>query len=78
METLSIEDPVWGTIQIKRWFGLHFKQAADIPMEIILFQRKGVKLSIDAATKPIWLACIIEQIPTLEQIWSLYSFFSTL
>jgi len=69
--TLELEDPVWGTIEIKRWNGLHFRNTADIPMEIILIQRKGVKLSIDAA-KPVWLACLVEQMPPLEEIWSIY------
>ncbi len=69
VEILELEDPVWGTIEIKHWTDLHFRNTADIPMEIILIQRKGVKLSTDAA-KPIWLACLVEEMPQEPSIWS--------
>ena len=50
---------------------LHFREAADLPMDIILIQRKGMKLSADAA-KPIWLACQLEQMLPLREFWPLY------
>jgi hypothetical protein len=71
VETLEIDDPVWGKIEIKHWTGLHFRETADVPMDIILIQRKGKNLSADAA-KAIWLACLIEKMPTLVEIWPLY------
>jgi hypothetical protein len=46
-------------------------ESADIPMDIILIQRKGTKLSADAA-KPIWLACLLEQMLPLAEFWPLY------
>jgi len=36
VETVELEDPVWGTIEIKRWNGLPERNTADIPMKIIL------------------------------------------
>ncbi len=68
LEILEIEDPKWGLIEIKHWTNLHFREAADLPMDIILIQRKGMKLSADAA-KPIWLACQLEQMLPLREFW---------
>jgi hypothetical protein len=70
-ETIEIDDSVWGKIEIKRWRGLHFRETADVPMDLILIQRQGTKLTVDTA-KPIWLACLIEQMPKLEALWSIY------
>ena len=69
--TQEIDDPKWGKIEIKHWTGLHFRESADIPMDIILIQRKGTKLSVDAA-KPIWLACLLERMLPLAEFWPLY------
>ena len=69
--TEEIDDLKWGKIEIKHWTGLHYRESADIPMDIILIQRKGTKLSADAA-KPIWLACLLEQMLPLEEFWPLY------
>jgi hypothetical protein len=70
-EVKQIDDPVWGQVEIKRWRGLHFRATADVPMDVILIQRQGTKLTVEAA-KPIWLACLIEEMPNLEAIWSIY------
>ena len=57
VETIEINDPTWGVIEIQRWSQFHFYQSAEHPMEIILIQRKGKGLSQTAA-KPMWLAWI--------------------
>lgn len=67
----EIDDPKWGKIEIKHWTNLHFREAAALPMDIILIQRKGKNLSADAA-KPIWLACQLEQILSIVEFWPLY------
>ena len=41
-------------------------------MDIVLIQRKGIKLNTNNTVKPIWLACIFEKMPPLEEIWPLY------
>ncbi len=53
LELIEINDPTWGKVEIQRWSQLHFLQAADHPMEVILVRRKGKKLSSKAA-KPMW------------------------
>ena len=67
----KIDDVKWGKIEIKHWTGFHFRQSANIPMDIILIQRKGTKLSA-AQAKPIWLACLLEQMLPLIDFWPLY------
>jgi hypothetical protein len=69
--TKLLNDPKWGRIEIKHWTGLHFRESANIPMDILLIQRKGTKLS-DDAVKPIWLTCLFEQMLPLEEFWPLY------
>ena len=70
-QSQEIDDAKWGKIEIKHWTNLHFREAAALPMDIILIQRKGKNLSADAA-KPIWLACQLEQMLPLEEFWPLY------
>ncbi len=45
LELIEIDDPTCGKLKIQRWSQLHFLQAADQPLEVILVQRKGKKLS---------------------------------
>lgn len=71
IESQEIDDPVWGTIEMKRWSQLHFRQSARIEMELILIQRKGDSLKSDQL-KPIWLAALLETPLPLAQYWSLY------
>jgi hypothetical protein len=70
-ESILIDDPTWGAIEIRRWRSLHFRQTADVAMDIILIQRLGKSLTAEAA-KPIWLACLIDKMPPLAEIWSFY------
>ena len=71
VESLEVDDPGWGKVQIQRWSQLHFRHSASQPMEVILIQRKGKSLSSRTA-KPMWLACLLEEALPLESIWRLY------
>ncbi len=71
IESIKINDPTWGTVEIQRWSQFHFYHSADHPMEIILIQRKGKGLSKKAA-KPMWLAWIGEEELSLEELWKHY------
>jgi hypothetical protein len=71
VETVEIDDPKWGKMEIKRWEGLHFRSSADIPMTIVLIQRKGPGASA-STPKPIWLACLLSQEIPLSEFWPLY------
>ncbi len=71
IESVEINDPTWGIVEITRWSKFHFYQSAEQEMEIVLIQRKGKELSKKAA-KPMWLAWIGDQILSLKWIWELY------
>ena len=55
----------------RRWRSLHFRATADIAMDIVLIQRQGKNLTADAA-KPIWLACLGEEMLPPSEIWPIY------
>ncbi|MDJ0842943.1 transposase [Crocosphaera sp.] len=65
VESIEINDPTWGRVEITRWSKFHFYQSASQPMEIVLIQRKGKGLSKKAA-KPMWLAWLGEEILSLK------------
>ena len=71
VESIEINDPNWGEIEIQRWSQFHFYHSADHPMEIILIQRKGKGLSQNAA-KPMWLAWIGKENLSLKSLWQHY------
>jgi hypothetical protein len=71
IENQEFEHPVWGQIELKRWKSLHFQQTADQPMDLVLIQRVGHKIT-DKNIKPIWLACLIDENLSLDDIWNLY------
>ena len=71
VESITINDPIWGQIKIQRWSKFHFYQSADHPMEIILVQRQGKGLSKKAA-KPMWLAWIGAEKISLKSLWEFY------
>ena len=71
IESIEIDDPTWGRVEIKRWSQFHFYHSADHPMEIILIQRQGKGLSKKAA-KPMWLAWIGQEKLSLEELWKYY------
>ena len=67
VESIEIDDPTWGVIEIQRWSQFHFYHSPDHPMEIILIQRQGKGLSKKAA-KPMsrrldWLGKTLSRIP---------------
>ncbi len=71
IESIEVDDPTWGKVEIQRWSQLHFRQAAEHPMEVILIQRKGKGVSKKAA-KPMWLAWVGEERLSLESYWHHY------
>ena len=69
--TLEIEEPKWGTVQIQRWSGLHFRLSAAHPMQLLRITVFG-KHSGKRSLKPMWLGWLGEEMPGLEQTWHAY------
>ena len=71
VESIKISEESGREVEIKRWSHYHFYHSAKHPMEIICIQRKGKSLSrVDR--KPMWLAWIGLEMPSLLEIWKLY------
>jgi hypothetical protein len=48
-EVLELEDPYWGKIRLERWNGLHEKQGADLPYDVV---RACVHLNMKGLRQP--------------------------
>jgi hypothetical protein len=52
-ETLVLEDPKWGTVEIRFWRELHAKAAADTPLGVLRVQTHTER---EKLPEPLWLA----------------------
>ena len=46
-ETVMVDDPQWGKVQVQRWYNYHFRQSPKRPMDIVrveILQPKGREL----------------------------------
>ncbi len=71
VQSITINEDNGNEVEIQRWSQYHFYQSADHPMEIIRIQRKGNGIS-QSDRKPMWLAWIGQEMPSLFEIWLLY------
>lgn len=70
-ETAILEHPKLGTVRVRCWHQLHFRQAAAHPMRLIQVQR------LDATghprpARPLWLVWVGESPPPLDTLWQRY------
>lgn len=70
-ETIKVEDPEYGRVQLTRWSNFHFKQSPKRGMEII---RVEVVEPIGRKRKfqVLWLAWLGQTMPELKGIWRIY------
>ncbi len=70
-QSIEVNHPKLGRIKVSLWLNLHFRKAATLPMSLIRVERldREGKLRV---LKPLWLAWVGEQMPTLEEVWPLY------
>jgi hypothetical protein len=75
-EVLELEDPYWGKVRLERWNGLHEKQGADLPYDVV---RACVHLDEERHPTALWLAWLAPNslpvnIPvTVETLWRAYT-----
>jgi hypothetical protein len=55
LESLQVDDPKLGQVQIRLWRGLHFRKAANHPMLVLRVERLEPQSS-GRVSKPLWLA----------------------
>ena len=69
-QMLEVNDPKLGQLHLRLWQNLHFQQAASHPMHLIQVERLdefgGQK------SRPLWLAWLGIEMPTLSEFWRLY------
>ncbi|WP_250122519.1 NF041680 family putative transposase [Chroococcidiopsis sp. CCMEE 29] len=70
VESLEVDEPQLGRVQISLWQNLHFRKAAGHPMSLLRVERLGKRPG--KAVKPMWLTWIGQQMPTLAEVWRLY------
>nr|WP_230968203.1 NF041680 family putative transposase [Nostoc sp. WHI] len=68
---LEENDPKLGRVRISLWKNLHFRKAATRPMLVLRVERLDAQGNL-RVSKPLWLAWVGEQMPTLEEVWRLY------
>lgn len=79
-EVVTVEDPKWGTVEIRFWRGLHAKAAADAPFGVLRVQTHTER---ETLPEPLWLAWKEPSDPlaqepsdpkeTAETLWRMYS-----
>lgn len=70
VERLEVNEPKLGQVQIYLWHNLHFRKASGHPMSLMKVERSTQRTG--KVVKPMWLAWVGEQIPSLSQVWRLY------
>jgi hypothetical protein len=58
-------------VRVSLWKNLHFRKAATRPMLVLRVERLDAQGNL-RRSKPLWLAWVGEQMPTLEEVWRLY------
>jgi hypothetical protein len=64
-DTLIVDDPTWGRVQIQYWASLHFRDSPEVPMEVLCITRLDESLN-PKKSKPMWLAWVGETLPPLD------------
>jgi hypothetical protein len=70
-ETLSVQDPDWGEVQVRQWSGLHFKKAAAQVFWVLRLERLEAR-GTRREPRVLWLAWLGEPPPPLAEGWRLY------
>jgi hypothetical protein len=71
IETLTVDDPQLGQVQVTRWSRLHFQRSASREMELL---RVEVLQSVGRKCKfqPLWLVYLGQTMPPLGELWRHY------
>ena len=71
-ETIEVEDPKLGRLEISQWKKLHFRSSASHDMSLIKVERLNFKSS-GRKPRSLWLVWVGEQFLELKDIWSQYA-----
>jgi hypothetical protein len=71
VETLEVDEPIFGKLRIQLWAKVHFKKAPHTPLWIIRLERLAAR-GTRRAPRMLWLAWVGEPPPPLADLWPLY------
>ena len=70
-EDIEVSHSSLGRLRVRCWHQLHFRKAAQHPMNLIQLQRLDATGQA-TSTRPFWLAWVGQTMPPLEQLWRYY------
>lgn len=70
-ETVEIDDPKLGRVQVTRWSDYHFRSSPKHPMEIFRVEVLETPTG-KRRFSPLWLAWLGKTMPTLDTLWLKY------
>jgi hypothetical protein len=70
-QSIEVNHPKLGRVKVSLWLNLHFRKTTTRPMSLIRVEHLDEQGNLRGA-KPLWLAWVGEQMPTLEEVWQLY------
>ena len=70
-QTIEQEDAKIGRVRIRLWRKKHFRLSPNYPMSILLVERL-LEDGSPRVLKPMWLAFVGEEMPSLSELWKLY------
>ena len=70
-EDIEVNDPKLGHIRIRLWRDKHFQAAASYPMQLLRVERTEERHS-GRICKPLWLAWLGEELPSVTEVWRVY------
>lgn len=71
IETITVDDPQLGRVQVTRWSRLHFQRSAQREMELLrveVLQPVGHRCKF----QPLWLVYLGQKMPPLSELWRHY------
>jgi hypothetical protein len=70
-QDLTVVHPKLGSVRVRTWQQMHFRQAAKHPMTLIQVQRLD-ETGQPRSTRPLWLVWVGDTRPDLEGLWQRY------
>lgn len=70
-QSIEIKHSKLGRVKVSLWLNLHFRKTATRPMSLIRVERLDEQGHL-RVSKPLWLAWVGEEMPPLEEVWTLY------
>ncbi|MGB3310515.1 MAG: NF041680 family putative transposase [Nodosilinea sp.] len=70
-DELTVVHPKLGSVRVRSWHQMHFRQAPQHPMTLIQVQRLD-ETGQPRSTRPLWLVWVGDTCPDLEHIWQQY------